>query len=315
MKKYVILVFLLFSQALLFSLDNNTPIGGKATGLGGMDLDIDLGSFNVFYNPTLIAFQDIKGQTIEAGVSGSASPYGLQGINNFSFAGSFFMPLNDFKVGAFFGMKSRRVENGISENEYDISLASAHKTFLKNVVVGGSLRFKLLQNKLMVDISGFSPSAMAFNVDSDFSFDINQGQFRLGVTGINLIVGQKLAYLSDAKVNTLPVALIAHGKARINQYLDFIMSYNFLGSTHLVDKSNFFYSSVAFANMNLGFEANFSGVLFVRLGINQANLTGGIGLKAKNMDIDLGVMPQSSLGLYYQLSVNYKFNIENSRKR
>jgi hypothetical protein len=302
-----------FASGLMFGFDFQESAGGIATALGGVVLDRDLGGLNALYNPTLIAATLTNALSLQADVCGAYQPYGVDGINVCSAGVTYARSLGLFNAGAGLGFQSELAQGGLNTIRTYLCLSGDFASFsrLSDLLgfvdnVGASLNIKTVTYYLDANMTGtgITPTLVNFDLDADVTASFINRMLEVGFMGSDLLAGEKGftgASLSNQR------GLILHGMVQPIHDLKFIAAYNFGGSSEVIDNDNFVGSATAFANSYLGMEASFFDSIFVRVGLNEGRLTGGLGIDAAGFTLNIGVLPISSLSLYYQIDLNYKF--------
>ncbi len=307
----LIVLFITVNPGHSFLLKEST--GGISTSLGGVILDRDMDGLNIIYNPSLIAVYTEKDpDTLKISASGAVNPYGIQGINNAALGLTYGQIKGDFSIGYGFGLQIFSVSEGLSEYNIYLGASSFYKNnlgilkFWDGAALSYNFKLKYFNvNQDVTGITGFQNSILGFDSDVDFTLSFDKQHYSIGFFALDLFANQ-LSLLGNSSADTIKRALILHTKIRIVENFDFFASINLTGDPHYISPDNFFNSATKLADKYFGVEATFIDVLFVRVGVNEGRLGGGIGLKANNLKVNIGVIPIPGVNLYYQADISYK---------
>lgn len=301
-----------------FGFDLYEPIGGVATSLGGVVLDRDLQGLNILYNPTMIAMNYTGRSELNVAVSYARSPYSVQGFDNSSVGITYAHGFGDFAMGYGLGVQMNLVDAGLSTYKM-YAAGSCYYTGLKKLAgwlsfldgVGASVNINPMMYNVpdyMSEIDGFSNNPMGVDLNADITLSLFENKLSVGFLAANILETEVTFYTYAVSLeNSVKCAEIVHLKINPIKNLTIFAAVNVNGDKHLINIDNFFGSSTLLANTYFGLEGNFSESLFVRIGVNEGQLSGGIGLDVADLTINLGIQSIYGLHMYYQLDLNYRF--------
>ncbi len=310
-KSLIAIIFILLSSMNAFGLITEETLGGISTSLGSIVLDKDLGGMNALNNPTIMALNNKKNSQLNITATGAAQPYGISGIDNAAIGAEFFLPGQAFQMGFGLGFQTGLVNAGVNQYRLLVSAGFAYTGIQQSVSwisgIGIGVSGKYISYSLAQDIPGVNSTSSAMDVDVDATVSLLQKKLQIGVLA-NDLLASSISFLNSSTV-VGDRGLYIHTRISILDNLDFFGAYNIIGPKHVVDRANFFSASTALMNQYYGLEANFGNALYIRFGVGDGNLTGGIGLIVDNLSVNIGVMPLGPLSLYYQVDLNYKLNL------
>jgi len=312
-KSLLILIILNLLSYKVYSFVVTDLVGAIATGLGGVVLDRDMGGFNSVYNQSATLLNMKKNMILDLSAAYAIAPFGIEGINNSAFGGVFGVNIEFLKFSVGIGGQLNIVANGLNENRFYLGGAIYYPglknfiPFVDGLVLSANSKLLLfyLDNIQIEGVSDFVSTPTAFDLDSDITLSFIDGKVYLGLYFMDLLE----SYISfvNSRENVNKRQIFIHSKINIMNNFDFYGAINITGTPHIVDRNNFLASSTLFANTYFGIEGCFGGALFIRVGLNEGRLTGGIGLDVANLSINFGVLPITTLSLYYQIDITYKF--------
>lgn len=205
--------------------------------------------------------------------------------------------------GSFQGADSRGIKtNTFSGNELALSGTYSH-SLDSNFYYGASLKF------IYSGLEQTSSTAIA--VDAGLLYQIPKSRVNIGFSLLNL--GTQLSkYVSTSESLPVDVRLGVNHRLR---GLPLLMNFSF---HHLADQTDGFFDK--FANISIGGELTISKVIDLRLGYDNrirsavvtstqrgySGISGGVGIKTKNILIDYAASSLGSPATLHRLSVNFK---------
>lgn len=316
MKKYLLILFIIgFVSTMSYGFRWDENFGGVATGLGGVVLDKNMQGFNAIYNPNMITIglKDVDVLDFSAGYT--PSPYGVEGINNGGFGVTYGIGLGALKIGGGVGGQFSSVVGGINETRIYIAMSGYYTglgqavkllSFVDGIALGLNMKMMMLSTGVEINLDGFNSAPFGFDMDIDLTVSMFKNVFRIGFMVSDLLEAKPSFFENPAGVSLVKRGMIVHGKFAILNNLDLVTAFNIGGSAHTTTENNFSGSVTVFANTYFGIEANFMDSFYVRIGLNEGKLSGGLGLTIADLTVNVGLQPIEGMNLYYQMDISYR---------
>jgi hypothetical protein len=310
-KLFLLFISILFAAGSLYGLNMGEPVGGVATALGGVVLDRDLGGFNVLYNPSMIAQVASERSYLDFSASYAPTPFELPEIQNAAFGVSSGLNIGFMNVGMGLGAKMLFVTSGISE--YNINIVGAgyypiDVLFINGVAAGVGFKLNMftVDDASLADLwNDITVSATGVDLDFDVTLKLFNDILSVGFM-VSDILESKVSFFEGDVSTITKRGMIIHGKVAILKDFHFFTAFNLSGEDKHINRRNFTGSSTGLANTYFGIEASFFESLFVRVGVNEGQLSGGLGVVVEDLSVNVGVLPMPGLSLYYQVDISYR---------
>lgn len=316
MKKYLLILFIVgFISTMSYGFRWDENFGGVATGLGGVVLDKDMQGFNAIYNPNMITIGLKDADVLGFSAGYTPSPYGVDGINNGGFGVVYGIGLGALKVGGGVGGQFSTVVGGINETRIYIAMSGYYTglgqavkllSFIDGIALGLNMKLLMLSTAVDINLDGYNSAPFGFDMDVDLTISMFKNVFRVGFMVSDLLEAKPSFFENSAGVSLVKRGMIVHGKFAILNNLDLVTALNIGGSAHTTSENNFTGSVTVFANTYFGIEANFMDSFYVRIGLNEGKLSGGLGLTIADLTVNVGLQPIEGMNLYYQMDISYR---------
>ncbi len=289
MKKFLVSFVLLFFVSISsFAVFEDTLVGGRYTALGLADVVKVKDAYGVLYNPSSLGY--LEGINFSGNY---AEPFGIPGLNIYNANIVVGIP-NIVSIGV-----------GYLSQGVDFSVLDGVRESSGYLSVSRSFEIGAIVDSISVGVSGKALIAQVkgYPFDGTDRKDVTTFSADLGVSGYFL--GNDLG-VSLIGYNIIPATIYfvdANNPFTIPTYIKAGISYFLLKPYMNVFTAIKYDLSISSVSISVGAEISYEDTIFTRLAYSEGKLSGGIGVKGPNFEVNFGTQVRGNNGWYYQIDL------------